>query len=97
MVFSQVYNDWQIKTSGRLEGSTDTTKEGRTIMPNQRRYAIKQSIGFAEQNIRKGQEQLIAVSVPFETVHPEIFQQFCVIVQALEMMLETTKRLRESI
>jgi len=57
------------------------------------RRKINESIGC----IKNAQEHIVAVAQPFETVHPEYYQAFSAVVQALETIIPTIEAIRDKI
>jgi len=53
-------------------------------MPKQTRWRIKQTMAEAVLSTLKAQTYLINIGTEFETVHPDYYDGFCVIVQSLE-------------
>jgi hypothetical protein len=64
--------------------------------PNKRWYTtrkIDMSIGC----LKNAQSHLVEVAQPFETVHPEYFEAFCMIVSAIETIIPTIEAVRDKI
>ena len=53
-------------------------------MPKQTRWRIKQTLEQAHGNVETAQDYLVKLGKEFEAVHPDYYEAFCVIVQALE-------------
>ena len=66
------------------------------IMPKQKRWEIKRELEAAENNIQTAQGHIVKYGHEFETIHPEIYQQFCDLVHALNLIKESIKTIREN-
>ena len=65
-------------------------------MPKQKRWEIKRELEAAENNIQTAQGHIVKYGHEFETIHPEIYQQFCDLVHALNLIKESIKTIREN-
>jgi hypothetical protein len=66
-------------------------------VPNQTRWRIKRVLEQVELNIKKAQEYLTTEAQLFKDVHKDIYDTFCSIVTALEVILPCISKLKESI
>jgi hypothetical protein len=66
-------------------------------MPSTTRGNIKQKLDYAMRDLTNSQSLIIDVTQPFETVHPEYFDAFCVLVKALEELKNSIKILSDKI
>lgn len=66
-------------------------------MPKQKRWSIKRKLDFACANIDRAIELLVEVGHEFEGVHPEHYDMFCGMVNALDRFRVLTNQLRDVI
>jgi len=66
-------------------------------MPSTTRGNIKQKLDYAQRDIVNAQTLIIDVAQPFETVHPDYYEAFCVLVKALEELKISIKTLSDKI
>jgi len=66
-------------------------------MPKQHRWEIKQELEAAENNLNTAQYHIVKYGWEFEKPHPETYQMFTALVQALEMIKGSIKQLKDAI
>ena len=66
-------------------------------MPKQTRWAIKQGMERAANCLSNAQDHLVVEGNRFETEHPDIYEKFKCLVQAIEVIKNATLDLRQTI
>jgi len=66
-------------------------------MPKQKRWAIKQALGYAVKDVVNAQTLLVREGAAFESVHPELYAGFAACVSLLEQVKSVVEKLDERI
>ena len=66
-------------------------------MPKQERYAIKQTLGSAMNELTKAQEKIVVTAQPFQGVHDEYYEAFASIVAGIEQLKEMLQKVSDAI
>jgi hypothetical protein len=66
-------------------------------MPKQTRWRIKRQLDHAIKHIEQGRDWVVMVGSEYEKVHPDIYESFCSIVTALELVKGAVSDMRNRI
>lgn len=66
-------------------------------MPKQKRWHIKRRLDEAVRACDKAQNYLVETGHEYETIHPDHYEAFTAIVQALELVKDAINKLSENI
>jgi hypothetical protein len=67
------------------------------MTPPNSRWFTKRKIDMSIGCIKNAQTHIVEVAQPFETVHTEYYEAFCMIVSALETIIPTIEAMRDKI
>ena len=65
-------------------------------MPRQKRWALKQSVDQAVNDLNRAQDNLAKLYAEFDTVHPELADNLAVFTTAIQMTKEGLTRFKDS-
>lgn len=66
-------------------------------MPKQKRWHLKQQLDLAINALDRAIDNIAKTGHEFETVHPKIYDNFCAIASAIEVLKQVVEKQRDSI